>query len=43
MIDEEGGNVSRLSELINTKELSQKFFGNLYKKKKNGKNLPVLP
>ena len=34
MIDEEGGSVSRLSDLINSKELSQVFFGNLYKKSK---------
>ena len=40
MIDEEGGSVSRLSDLINSKELSQVFFGNLYKKnKKNGKKI----
>ena len=40
MIDEEGGSVSRLSDLINSKELSQEFFGNLYKKnKKNGKRI----
>tara|TARA_B100001175_G_scaffold22435_1_gene16812 strand:- start:53 stop:1000 length:948 start_codon:yes stop_codon:yes gene_type:complete len=35
LIDEEGGTVSRFSDLINSKELSQKFFGNLYKKNKN--------
>ena len=35
MIDEEGGSVSRLSDLINSEELSQVFFGNLYKKNKN--------
>ena len=37
-IDEEGGMVSRLSHLLNSKEFSQKFFGDLYEKnKKNGK------
>ena len=40
MIDEEGGSVSRLSDLINSNELSQEFFGNLYKKNKvNGKKI----
>ena len=38
LIDEEGGNVSRLSELFSTKEFSQYFFGLLYEKNnKNGK------
>jgi beta-N-acetylhexosaminidase len=38
LIDEEGGEVSRLSSLINTGEFSQKFFGNLFEKNnKNGK------
>ena len=35
LIDEEGGDVSRFSDLINSKELSQKFFGNIYEKNKN--------
>ena len=40
MIDEEGGTVSRFSSLINSRELSQKFFGNLYKKNiNNGKRI----
>ena len=40
MIDEEGGSVSRFSNLINSRELSQKFFGNLYKKNiSNGSNI----
>ena len=38
LIDEEGGKVSRLSELFSTKEFSQYFFGLLYEKNnKNGK------
>ena len=38
MIDEEGGSVSRLSHLINTREFSQSFFGKLFEKNnKNGK------
>ena len=38
LIDEEGGKVSRLSNLFSTKEFSQFFFGKLYEKnKKNGK------
>ncbi len=38
MIDEEGGTVSRLSHLINTREFSQSFFGKLFEKNnKNGK------
>ena len=38
LIDEEGGKVSRLSELFSTREFSQFFFGELYKKnKKKGK------
>ena len=38
LIDEEGGKVSRLSNLFSTKEFSQFFFGNLYEKNKiNGK------
>ncbi len=40
IIDEEGGSVSRLSDLINSRELSQEFFGNLYdKNKSNGKKI----
>ena len=35
LVDEEGGDVSRFSDLINSKELSQKFFGNIYEKNKN--------
>ena len=34
-VDEEGGDVSRFADLINSKELSQKFFGNIYEKNKN--------
>ena len=34
LIDEEGGKVSRLSNLINSREFSQSFFGNLYEKDK---------
>ena len=34
LIDEEGGNVSRLSKIINNKIFSQKFFGSLYEKNK---------
>ncbi len=38
LIDEEGGKVSRLSELFSTKEFSQYFFGLLYEKNnKKGK------
>ncbi len=38
LIDEEGGKVSRFSNLINSRELSPKFFGSLYEKNKiNGK------
>ncbi len=38
LIDEEGGEVSRFSKLINNSEFSQKFFANLYEKNfKNGK------
>ena len=38
LIDEEGGKVSRLSELFSTKEFSQYFFGLQYEKNnKNGK------
>ena len=38
IIDEEGGKVSRLSELFSTREFSQYFFGKLYEKnKKKGK------
>tara|TARA_Y100000590_G_C15626070_1_gene979388 strand:+ start:342 stop:1289 length:948 start_codon:yes stop_codon:yes gene_type:complete len=37
LIDEEGGEVSRLSNLFSTRDFSQNFFGNIYKKnKKNG-------
>ena len=35
LVDEEGGDVSRFSDLINSKELSQKFFGKIYEKNKN--------
>ena len=35
LIDEEGGKVSRLSNIIDTKDLSQNLFGNLYEKNKN--------
>jgi len=35
MVDEEGGNVSRLSNLIDTSSFSQKFFGDLFEKNKN--------
>ncbi len=42
LIDEEGGRVSRLSKLFNTKEFSQKFFGKLFEiNKVNGKNLYI--
>ena len=34
IIDEEGGNVSRLSQLFSTREYSQLFFGKLYEKNK---------
>ena len=34
VIDEEGGKVSRLSEIFSTKEFSQHFFGKLYEKNK---------
>ena len=38
LIDEEGGNVSRLSHLMNNKDFSQNFFGKLFEKNnKNGK------
>ena len=38
MIDEEGGKVSRLSNLFSTREFSQYFFGKIYEKnKKKGK------
>ena len=38
LVDEEGGKVSRFSNLYNSREFSQKFFGDLYKKnKKNSK------
>ena len=40
LIDEEGGDVSRLSSLINTKEFSQKFFGDLFFK--NSKNAKLI-
>ncbi len=37
LIDEEGGKVSRLSNLFSTREYSQSFFGSIYEKnKKNG-------
>ena len=37
LVDEEGGKVSRLSNLFSTKEFSQKFFGNIYEiNKKKG-------
>ena len=32
MIDEEGGKVSRLSNLFSTREFSQYFFGKIYEK-----------
>ncbi len=32
LVDEEGGKVSRFSKLINTREFSQKFFGDLFEK-----------
>ena len=35
LVDEEGGDVSRFADLINSKELWQKFFGNIYEKNKN--------
>ena len=35
LVDEEGGDVSRFSDLRNSKELSQKFFGNIFEKNKN--------
>ena len=34
LIDEEGGNVCRLSSIIDNKIYSQKFFGDLYKANK---------
>ena len=34
MIDEEGGSVSRLSDVINTSKFSQSFFGEIYSKNK---------
>lgn len=34
LIDEEGGKVSRLSNLFNTREFSQIFFGNIYENNK---------
>ena len=34
LIDEEGGNVSRLSNIVDTKIFSQNFFGHLYEKNK---------
>lgn len=38
LVDEEGGIVSRFSNLLNTKEFSQNFFGKLFEKnKKNAK------
>ena len=38
LIDQEGGKVSRFSNLFNSKEFSQNFFGNLFEKdKRNGK------
>ena len=39
LIDEEGGEVSRLSKLINTREFSQSFFGNLFEKNNNNGKL----
>ncbi len=40
LIDEEGGSVSRFSDLINSKELSQRFFGKMYENNQNnGKNI----
>ena len=38
LVDEEGGKVSRFSELFNSREFSQKFFGELFEKNnKDGK------
>ena len=38
LVDEEGWKVSRFSDLLNSKEFSQNFFGNLFEKdNKNGK------
>ena len=34
MLDEEGGRVSRLSYLVNNSFYNQKYFGNLFEKKK---------
>ena len=34
LIDEEGGKVSRLGSIINTKKFSAKYFGTLFKKNK---------
>ena len=34
LVDEEGGKVSRFSTLFNSREFSQKFFGDLYEKNK---------
>ena len=38
MIDEEGGKVSRLSNLFSTQEFSQYFFGKIYEKNKKKEN-----
>ena len=39
IVDEEGGNVSRLSDIINTKKFNSSFFGKLIEKnKREGKN-----
>ena len=39
IVDEEGGNVSRLSDIINTKKFNSSFFGKLFEKnKREGKN-----
>jgi len=40
LVDEEGGKVSRFSDLLNSKEFSQKFFGDLFEEdNKNGKTI----
>jgi len=40
LVDEEGGKVSRFSALFNSREFSQKFFGELFEKDgKNGKQI----
>ncbi len=40
LIDEEGGRVSRLSNIFDTKKFTQYFFGNLFEKNKRiGENI----